>query len=159
MTVKQEFIELLTASHRAHGFDEATARVVAVLYAEPHELSLDELAQRTGYSLSSVSTSMKLMENFGLVQRIKKPKSRKAYFYVSKDLIGTFIELSRKNHHAMLTPALEKLPELIARAGKEKSDVQSIMKEYYKQMVKIDEIIRKQLQLMERAHRELMKNS
>lgn len=102
---------------------------------------------------------MKLMENFGLIQRIKKPHSRKAYFYVSKDLIGTFIEVSKKKHHAMLSPALDKLPELIARAGKEKSDIQSIIRGYYKQMVKIDEIMNMQLRLMEKAHKELMKNS
>ncbi len=49
-------------------------------------MSLGEIAKRTGYSLSHVSSALKFLENLGLVVRIKKPGDRKAYYKAVKNL-------------------------------------------------------------------------
>jgi len=57
-----------------------------VLFFEDEPLSLGKIAERTGYSLSHVSTALKLLENIGLVKRIKKPGDKRAYYTAIKNI-------------------------------------------------------------------------
>ena len=57
-----------------------------MLFFEDEPLSLGKIAKRTGYSLSHVSTALKLLENIGLVKRIKKPGDKRAYYTAIKNI-------------------------------------------------------------------------
>jgi len=60
--------------------------IYGVLFFEDEPLSLGKIAERTGYSLSHVSTALKLLENIGLVKRIKKPGDKRAYYTAIKNI-------------------------------------------------------------------------
>ena len=82
----EEVIEFFTNMGKAFGWDELPSKVVAVLHLETEPMPMEEIAKKTGYSLSSISNVMKMLEGFGMVNRVKKPNSRKAYFIHEYDL-------------------------------------------------------------------------
>jgi len=53
--------------------------------AEP--IGINELAEDTGYSISTVSNTMKALEKLMDVERFKKPGSKKIYFRCKHDLM------------------------------------------------------------------------
>lgn len=151
VTAKEEFIELLTELQRMKGVDEITSKVIGILYIEPEEVSLEELCKNTGYSLSGVSTAMKLLVMAGIVKRIKKPKSKKVYFFMDKDMISFFLQsLGKMEKNVMFIK--DRLPGIIEKYKTEKIKESKqelvIVEKYYKQleltesaMVKIKDIV------------------
>ncbi|WP_406656373.1 hypothetical protein V7O62_10995 [Methanolobus sp. ZRKC2] len=95
-TLDQKVIEMGEEIFRLYGLDNLSAKIISTLYFEPHELSMEEIAESTGYSLSSISLKMGPLENVWGVKRIKKAGSRKAYFYVEKNMSNIMIELFMK---------------------------------------------------------------
>lgn len=77
---KRIMMEHFANTARRFGLSELYGYIYGVLFFEDEPLSLGEIAERTGYSLSHVSTALKLLENIGLVKRIKKPGDKKAYY-------------------------------------------------------------------------------
>jgi len=150
---KDEFIELLTTNGKVKGLDELTSRLNAILYIETNPVSLEELAKRTGYSLSAVSTAMKFMERVGLTQRMKKPGSRKVYFYMKKDMMAMFLDALKKQQDKIVTPSIEKLPGIIDRYKLDKSEESEIeletVKKYYKQVNTYEKILKKMIGMLE----------
>lgn len=68
------------------GLNELYGYIYGVLFFEDEPMSLGEIADRTGYSLSHVSTALKLLESIGLVRRVKKPGDKRAYFTAIKNI-------------------------------------------------------------------------
>ena len=69
-----------------HGIkDSSLAILLAVLYLEPNEISMEDLAKKTGYSLASISIKLKSLEYFFMVKKYTKPKSKRVYVYMEKD--------------------------------------------------------------------------
>lgn len=144
---REEFIELMTNNVKVNGFDSLQSRLMALIYAEPGEISLDALSKKTGYSLSAVSNAMKFIERSGLVERRKKPKSRKVYFFMEKEFISTIRKLMKKKYERIIMPSKEKLPDIIKRYGKKKGErarrEAEIIKGYHKQVIAADRLINK----------------
>lgn len=69
------------------GYSEVHGRIIAALTAGTEPLSLQELAKETGYSSSSISTSLDLLEVLGMISKIKKPGDRKLYVRLEGDLL------------------------------------------------------------------------
>jgi DNA-binding transcriptional regulator GbsR (MarR family) len=137
-----EFIEFATSIGKTYGFDLLTSKIFAILYLEPGHISMEELAEKTGYSLASICNSMKVIGNTGFLKEIHTPKTKKLHFTVEKDFsrhISAMIEMIRKTK---IIPAKEVLPGLIEkyRIGgfKEK---QKVIENYYKQMLRMDKIV------------------
>ncbi len=158
---KQEFIDLMTDNCKVDGLDELSSKIVALIYAEPNEISLDEIAKRTKYSLSAICTATKLIERIGLIKRIKKPKSKKVYFYIEKDMIMFSLDITRRKYEKVILPAKQKLPLIIKRYKKEKSENSKkelkIIENYYKEMLVSENLMKKLIQMLENAKKNLKK--
>jgi DNA-binding transcriptional regulator GbsR (MarR family) len=76
----------------AIGYSEIHGRVIAALLVSNKKLSLNELAKKTGYSLSTVSLSLDLLEFLGMIKKMKKAGDRKLYV----ELQGSLIEGLKK---------------------------------------------------------------
>lgn len=72
---------------RRFGFSELYGYIYGALFLASDPMSLGEIAERTGYSLSHVSTALKSMESIGLVVRVKKPGDKKVYYKATR-LLG-----------------------------------------------------------------------
>ena len=160
-TPKEEFIELMTENCKVNGLDELSSKIIALLYAEPREISLEELSKKTMYSLSAVCTAAKLIERIDLIKRIKKPGSRKAYFYMEKDMSILSLDLMKKKYEKIIIPTKQKLPSIINKYKKEKSEKSrqelKIIENYYKEVLVCEEIIKNIIEIVNKVRNKLKK--
>ena len=150
---KQEFTELITQNLKYEGFDEISSRIVGVLFIEPEEMSLEEISIETGYSLSAVSTAMKNLSQFHIVRRFKKPGSKKAFFFLDKNLAAIGAQALRMKYNSLILPSKKILPDIIKKYECEGLDKTTgeleIITRYYRQIMKLESIVEKFLDEME----------
>jgi DNA-binding transcriptional regulator GbsR (MarR family) len=155
---KEDFIELMIEIQRAKGLDELSSKLIGALFIEPHEITLDELKERTGYSLSALCMSMKFLEKIGIVERSKKPGSKKVYFYMKKDMSSMLMEIVKKleNNVSMLK---SRIPGIIEKYKLEKSksskEELKILEDYYKQLMMFERIMKRMTEMIGIAYPEL----
>ena len=142
VTAKDDLVDLIERMGRSKGRDALVSKLSAILYVEPGEVSLEALARRTGYSLSAVSTAMKGLEMSGKIRRVRKPGSRKAYFYMEKDMISLSVKLMERMDEPM-KKLRNRLPQIIEGYKKEKATKEEIhiAEDYYRQIVIIEKLL------------------
>ncbi|MEM2131499.1 MAG: MarR family transcriptional regulator [Candidatus Woesearchaeota archaeon] len=118
--------------------------VITILFLEPEEIALEEIAERTGYSLASVSNTMKMLENNGFVERIKKPKTKKVYFFMEKDLAKiNLLKIKFISQH--IKEVLSQLPIVIEKYSKLKNERNKkklkIIENYKAQLIDFNSIV------------------
>lgn len=150
---KDKFMEMIYESGRLSGLDELSARIISILYVEPDEISLEELAERTSYSPSAVSTTMKMMVETGRIKRLKKTGTRKAYFYMEKDRITQYVRMLKNRYEKIVLPAKNGMPGIIEEYHKSDAPQEEldIAENYYKQVIALEEVFKKSIELMEDA--------
>ncbi|MCC7551334.1 MAG: MarR family transcriptional regulator [Methanobacterium sp.] len=149
---KEEFKKAVYNSFRALGIDDFPSKLMSVLQSEPDEISLGELSEMTSYSLSALSTTLKTMEENNLVKRFKKPKSRKVYVYMDKDLVTLYTELQKKRYNQSLLPFLQTLPRIIQRYS-DREEFESeieMLKDFQEQLNFLNEENRKFIEKLEK---------
>lgn len=149
---KEEFKKAIYNSFRALGVDDFPSMLMSVLQSEPEEISLGELSQMTGYSLSALSTTLKAMEENNMVKRFKKPKSRKVYVFMDKDLVTLYTELQKKCYNQSLQPFIQILPRLIQKY-KDREEFKSeieMLEDFEEQLKFLDEQSRKFIEQLEK---------
>jgi len=111
-------MEHFARTARKFGLSELYGYIYGLLFFEEEPMSLREIAERTGYSISHVSSALKFLESIELVTRIKKPGDRKAYYTATKNIQDwrreayyRKIEEDIKEMRASLLKALEELEE------------------------------------------------
>lgn len=131
----EEFREVVYESCKGLGLDDFPSRLIAILQSEKNGVSLGELSEMTGYSLSNLSTTIKIMEERQMVKKFKKPGSRKVYVAMDKYITTFFIELQKKRYNNSLKPVLEKLPNIIERYSEREEfhDEISMIEDFYAQ--------------------------
>ena len=158
---KEEFIHLMTENCKVNGLDELSSEIIAILYAEPREISLEELSKKTGYSLSAVCTATKLIERIDLIKRIRKPGSRKAYFYIEKEMIVFSLDLMKRKYEKIIILTKQKLPLIINKYKKEKSESSrqelKIIENYYKEVLLSEEIVKNIIKMVNKIRNKLKK--
>ncbi|MEZ5336378.1 MAG: hypothetical protein R2741_14680 [Methanolobus sp.] len=142
---KDDFIELIVQNLKAQDFDEISSRIIGTLFIETEEMSLEEIAIETGYSLSAVSTAMKNLSQFHVVRRFNKPGSKKAFFFLDKNLVSIWTQSLRKKFDNVIIPSKKILPEIIDKyeiEGLESSASElAIVEHYYRQILKLEDIV------------------
>ena len=69
------------------GYSEIHGRIIAALLVSDRKLSLQEMAKETGYSISTLSLSLDLLEFLGMIKKIKNAGDRKLYIELQGDLL------------------------------------------------------------------------
>lgn len=111
--IEEKIIDIGHEIFKGYGVDDITAQILSILNFEFNEISMEELAQRTGYSLASISLKVKNIEQFWSIKRISKPGSRKTYLYMEKNLIDAFATQIRNGFETELNIAKTKITPLI----------------------------------------------
>lgn len=127
------------------GYSEIHGRIIAALIMARGPLSLNELSKATGYSASSISLSLDLLEMLGIVKKFKKIGDRKLYVELSGDLLEGLRKALFLKAKRSIENALEKFDELEKQAeGEEK-------------IKKAIELLKKEMKRIERYIDELYK--
>jgi DNA-binding transcriptional regulator GbsR (MarR family) len=83
------------------GYSEIHGRIIAALLVANKKLSLQELSKNIGYSTSTISLSLDLLELLGMIKKIKKVGDRRLYVELHGDLLKglkrAFLIKIRKN--------------------------------------------------------------
>ena len=74
----------------ARGFDRVVGTVICTLIVENRPLSQKEIAERTGYSIPTVSKTLKTLLPLGSVRKAKKPGSRVMLYHVEMHPLEIF---------------------------------------------------------------------
>lgn len=132
---EQELYEDVVNLGMQAGLKAVMAKVHAVLFMEAEEISLEDIAKQTGYSLASVSTAAKHLETFKKAQRIKKPGSKKVYYKGEKNMVCVLHEHIKESIEGAIKPMQQRLPYCLTELKKELKN-KSLTKEKKKELKK-----------------------
>jgi len=123
-------------------------RICGLLYMQPVELPIEQIAKKSGYSLASISNTMKMLEGMGMVTRSKKPGSRKVYYFMEKGLVKINIQKLKAAQEYMVKAIKMSLPPMIEKYKRKQLDDYSkkrliVIEDYYKQIEDFEQILRK----------------
>lgn len=118
------------------GMKMVLAKVNAVLFMEPEEVSLEDIAEKTGYSLASVSGAAKQLEAFKKATRAKRPGSKRSYYKGEKNFIRMLHNHFKSSIEQGIKPLQEALPYIL-------KDLKSALKDQNLQKDKREELKRK----------------
>jgi DNA-binding transcriptional regulator GbsR (MarR family) len=125
------------------------SKIFALLSTTDEPLSLEEIAERTEYSLASISTTTKMLSRFELVVTSRKPGSKRLYVQVRRNMIERIHEKIEKVQSIEIDPLKKQLPGWIKEIKKERSSAKNkellteqknILEEQYKQIMKLDQV-------------------
>ncbi len=90
--VRADFIEKSGLFSQAEGLPRIAGRVFGMLIFDGEMVSFGDLATRLQVSRASISTSIRLLEERGLVKRRAKPGQRGDFFQLATDPYATLLE-------------------------------------------------------------------
>jgi DNA-binding transcriptional regulator GbsR (MarR family) len=145
-TLDDKFITFMTKSFETFGFDKLSSTIFVILYLEEDMLTMEDIAKKTGYSLASVCNSIKSLERTSFLKVTHRPKTKRHYFTVEKNLadhMKLMIQMIRK---AKIEPAKEALPAIITQYKNLKTKDKStryklgLIEDFYKHTLKLEKI-------------------
>ncbi len=71
------------------GYSPIHGKIIAALMVNNSEMSLQDLAKETGYSISMISLSLDLLEMMGVIRKSRKRGDRNLYISLQGDLLET----------------------------------------------------------------------
>jgi len=143
--LEKEITEFGTNMFESFGLDNLTAKLITILYFSPREVSMNDLAKKTGYSLSSVSNKLRVLEDV-FVQRVKKPGTKKVFYYMEKDIIKVNQRKVKAAHERQIHAIKKFVPYMMekyknAKLTEEEKEIVKIGKDYYQQILKFEKIL------------------
>ena len=127
------------------GYSEIHGRTIAALMVSGKKLSLQELAKKTGYSISTLSLSLDLLEFFGMIKKIKNAGDRKLYVELHGDLLEglkkAFVVRIQKSVTDSLNRFNKYKENLKVSKGKDKKRVMDALNILEKEIERLDKYI------------------
>lgn len=108
-TLKRHIIDACVKAAKAKGFSDASGVLRGTLFFAIEPISMDQLVDETGYSKSTVSANMSLLENLGMAKRVVIPGDKR-YYYVpvtDTDSLRATILANIKNEVQLILTALD----------------------------------------------------
>ena len=103
------------------GINRTVAQIHALLMVSDRPLAADEITETLGIARSNVSTSLRELQNWGIVRLVHVPGDRRDHFESLKDVYEMFRIIARERRRREIDPTIGLLRECIAEAEKPKS--------------------------------------
>lgn len=127
------------------GYSEIHGRIIAALMVSEKKLSLQGLAEKTGYSISTLSLSLDLLEFFGMIKKIKNAGDRKLYIELHGDLLEglkrAFVVRIQKSINDSLNRFEDYKEYLKCSKNKEKKKVMNVLSILEEEIKRLDKYI------------------
>ena len=152
--LEKDFMQISVETGKSIGLDTLGSQIFAILYLESEPVSMESIVEKTGYSLTSIFNKLSRMNHMNFVQKIKRPGSKKIFFYLRKDFSEMLKERIILGYEKRIVPLKEKIPNIINKYKKEKlnkKDQQKlkIIEDYNKQITKMEYVMKNMISLME----------
>jgi DNA-binding transcriptional regulator GbsR (MarR family) len=102
------------------GVNRTVAQVHALLYLSPQPLTAEEISDALSVARSNVSTSLKELQNWNLVQTDSRMGDRRDYFRTSSDVWTLFLTVVDQRVEREILPTLSMLQRLVVEARAER---------------------------------------
>ncbi len=102
------------------GVNRTVAQVHALLYLSPNALTAEEIAETLTVARSNVSTSLRELQNWNLVQMVPRMGERRDYFHTSHDVWSLFMTVVDQRVEREILPTLKMLQRCKAEAERER---------------------------------------
>lgn len=119
--VTQKFILHWGEMGTRWGINRTVAQIHALLYLSPKPLTAEEIANALGVARSNVSTSLRELQNWGIVKIVHVMGDRRDHFESMKDAFEMFRMILHERKKREIDPTLTVLRDCIVEAGKGKS--------------------------------------
>jgi len=103
------------------GINRTVAQVHALLFLSEKPLPADEIADTLDIARSNTSTSLRELQNWGIVRVVHVLGDRRDHFESMKDVFAMFRAIARKRKKREIDPTVQVLRECLAEAGKPKA--------------------------------------
>lgn len=145
----------------SRGFNRVLGRVLYTFLTEAEPLSQQDLADRTGYSIPTISRTLNTLTSLGTVRKTSLPGSRLAHYYVEvqpQELLSGGLKKWVSDARAMEQRVLSILRELKSIKSKEAEDRERAkkLKEF---LTRLRESIPEMIRVMEKAIEDIKKIS
>jgi DNA-binding transcriptional regulator GbsR (MarR family) len=102
------------------GVNRTVAQVHALLYLSPESLTAEDIAETLSVARSNVSTSLKELQNWNLVQVDSRIGDRRDFFQTSSDVWALFLTVVEQRVEREIVPTLTMLRRCAAEAQAER---------------------------------------
>jgi DNA-binding transcriptional regulator GbsR (MarR family) len=103
------------------GINRTVAQVHALLFLAEKPLPAEEIAETLGIARSNASTSLRDLQNWGIVKIVHLAGDRRDHFESMKDVYAMFRVIARERKKREIDPTIRVLRDCIAEVGKTKS--------------------------------------
>ena len=103
------------------GINRTVAQIHALLFIAQKPLPADEIAATLGIARSNVSTSLRELQNWGIVRVVHVLGDRRDHFESMKDVFEMFRVIARERKRRELDPTASVLRDCIAETAKGKT--------------------------------------
>ena len=143
--IKKDIYSTFAETASEIGYSEIHGRIMAALLVANKKLSLQELVKETGYSISTLSLSLDLLEFLGMIKKIKKVRDRKLYIELHGDLLEgvkkAFLIKVQKSVEGTLNRFENYEKQLKKSKDPEKKKVMKLLNILEKEVKKLDKYI------------------
>ena len=119
--VAQKFILHWGEMGTRWGINRTVAQIHALLFLSPAPLPAESIAETLGIARSNVSTSLRELQNWGIVRVTHLAGDRRDHFQSLKDVFEMFRVIARERKKREIDPTVRVLRDCIAEAEKPKS--------------------------------------
>jgi len=98
------------------GVNRTVAQVHALLYLSLEPLTAEDIAEKLSVARSNVSTSLKELQNWNLVQTDSRIGDRRDYFRTSADVWTLFLTVVEQRVEREIVPTMSMLKRCVAEA-------------------------------------------
>ena len=118
--VQQKFVLHWGEMGARWGINRTVAQIHALLFISPKPLNAEEIAKILGIARSNVSTSLKELQNWGVVKIIHLMGDRRDYFESMKEVWEMFRAVLDERKKREIDPTIALLRDCIAESEKAK---------------------------------------
>lgn len=123
--IRTEFLERVSAMAHAEHMPPISGRIFGLLVFDGGPIAFGDLAERLNVSRASISTAARVLEEHGLICRLKRPGQRGDFFDIQNPPYqGLFSGILQRAHRAeeSIRDAIEALPSTEAERRARLSD-------------------------------------
>ncbi len=119
--VEQKFILHWGEMGTRWGINRTVAQVHALLFLSEKPLPADEIAETLGIARSNASTSLRELQNWGIVRIVHVLGDRRDHFASMKDVFAMFRAIAHQRKKREIDPTVHVLRDCLVEANKPKA--------------------------------------
>lgn len=123
------------------GINRTVAQIHALLYLSPRPLHAEEIAETLGVARSNVSTSLRELQNWGIVRIVHVMGDRRDHFESMKDVWEMFRTILDERKRRETDPTLQMLRDAVADAKKDPKQADPYVRDRLADMLSFMELM------------------